>query len=131
MRIFVDTSAFYAIWDAGDSSHDSAIKILLGLLDEDQILTSSEIISETLTLISMRIGKASATKFYNEILFGIETIVLDFETYNESIDLFKIIKSKNVSFVDCTSFVICKKNKIDFAFSFDVHFKKQGIKILT
>ncbi len=130
MKIFIDTSALYAMYNISDPLHEKSIVSLDNIPDEAELITSSNVVGETISLLSMRLSKNDALSFYNEVLFGIETVIVDLEIFNDAIALFKKIKSKNVSFVDCTSFVICKNQKIDFVFTFDKHFGKQGIKVL-
>lgn len=130
MKIFIDTSALYAMYNTSDPLHEKSMVSLNNIPDEAELITSSDVVGETLTLLSMRLSKTDALEFYNGVLFGIETVIVDLEIFNDAISLFKKVKSKNVSFVDCTSFVICKNQKFDLAFTFDKHFAKQGIKIL-
>jgi predicted nucleic acid-binding protein len=129
MKIFIDTSAFYAMFDIDDALHEKSIKLLNKIPDTSQLFTSSEVIGETLTLLSMRIGKSRAVEIFKDILTNVETIMIDIEVFNNSLERFVSIKSKNISFVDCTSFVICKKLKIDFIFGFDKDFRKEGFKL--
>ena len=130
MKIFIDTSAFYALYSVSDSLHKKSMQIGKGISDDARLFTSSDIVGETMTLLSMRLGKLDALYFHEKILDGIETVLVDLEIFNDAIAMFKNVKSKNVSFVDCTSFAICKRDKMDYAFTFDKHFAKQRIKIL-
>lgn len=129
--LFVDSSAFVSLYDEKDSLNSRAWELLKKIPDEWSIYTSSEVISETLTVISQKLGKHKCAYFYDQVLYGIEMIMIDINIFNEAIDLFKKIKSKNVSFVDCTSFVICKQHKIKTVFTFDQHFKKQELNLLA
>jgi uncharacterized protein len=127
-KIFVDTSFFVSLYDEKDPNHNEALKLSSNLPEEALLYTSSEMISESLTVISQKTSKKRSIDFYDDIL-PIELIIVDIDTFNKSVDLFKKIKSKNVSFADCTSFVICRELDIDAVLTFDKHFKKQGIKI--
>jgi len=129
MKIFIDTSAFYAMFDIDDALHTKSIKLLNKIPDTSQLFTSSEVIGETLTLLSMRIGKSKAVEIFKDILIYVETIMIDIEIFNNSLERFVSIKSKNISFVDCTSFAICEKFKMDFVFGFDKDFEKEGFNL--
>ena len=54
----------------------------------------------------------------------------DESMYKDTKDLFLRNKSKNISFVDCSSVITMRRAKINVIFSFDDDFKKLGIKLL-
>ncbi len=66
---FVDTSAFYAHEDSSDRYHKSAIDYEEKIkFDESiQLVTSSYIINESLTLIKDRLGYEPAIKFGKKV----------------------------------------------------------------
>lgn len=130
--VFVDSNIYVASFDDRDPTHSKAVELEKKITDLNlKPLTSSNIISECLTIISQKLGKPTALKFLKglgesetEILFVDELI------YNQALELFPKIKSKNVSFADCTSFTIMKNRGVKVAFTFDQHFKTQGFKLL-
>jgi len=131
-KVFVDTSAFVSLWDDKDSNRIKAINLQVKLEKLGvEIYTSSDVIGETLTVISKKIGKKQAIEFADRIFkSGVCMIFIDRFLHLETIEFFKKIKSKNISYTDCSSIIAMKNNKIQTAFSFDEHFKNMGVKLL-
>lgn len=131
-KIFVDTNVFVAIRDTADTTHKKAIKISK-YLDKNKLkwCTSSDIIGETLTVLSKKLGKTICVDWYKDFKnSSIEEIFIDEKLHKETRSFFKRVKSKSTSFIDCSSIIAMKRNKIKYIFSFDEDFKKLGIKLL-
>ena len=130
-KVFVDTNVFVTTRDFNDSTHQKAVDLSEYLLaNEAAWYTSSDIIAESLTVLSQKLGKSVALDWYKDFKNGnIKEIFVDEILHREARSFFTKIKSKNVSFVDCSSAVAMKRNKIDVIFSFDEDFKGMGIKL--
>ena len=61
---------------------------------------------------------------------GIKEIFIDQAIHNETRKFFAKVKSKNISFIDCSSVIAMKRNKIKYIFSFDEDFRSMGVKLL-
>ena len=92
-------------------------------------MISKYIFAEVVTILSQRDGKKQSIiaggllkKAYAWI--GTEDIE------NLAWEIFKKQTSKNVSFVDCTTFALYQKGVFDKAFTFDSDFKTNGIPTL-
>ena len=48
------------------------------------------------------------------------------EIRESALTLFKKIEDKELSFTDCTSFVLMKKNKLAKVLTFDIHFEQMN-----
>jgi len=131
-KVFVDTNVFVAIRDTTDTTHTRAIKISEYLHNHKvKWCTSSDVIGETLTVISKKLGKARCVDWYKDFRNSrIEEIFVNENLHKEARSAFKQVRSKNTSFIDCSSMVAMKRNKIKYIFSFDEDFKKLGIKLL-
>lgn len=129
-NIFVDSDALYAANDIDDPLHKKSVKILQYLFPYKPVLTlSTNIIMEVATLISQRISKYKANEVLTEFRSGVYRIIHpDEDLILTAEEIFKSIRSKNVSYSDCISFAVMENYKIDWAFSFDIHFKKQGFR---
>ena len=70
--------------------------------------------------------------FIDKILSSavIDVISVDKEIFDKAWDLFKRYEDKELSFTDCTSFVIMKRMNIRHAFAFDEDFERLGFKQL-
>lgn len=88
-------------------------------------MTSQAVLGELLTVGSMRYDKELTIEFVEAILQSNTRVVL--EKYNlikRAFSIFKSIKSKNISWVDCFSFAIIEKFKIQKILTFDKDFKR-------
>lgn len=127
---FVDSDVLYAINDKSDILYRESVDILRQLLIFNPIFyISTNIISETVTLINQRVSKVCAIKLLNnlrsdryKVIHPDESLILAAE------EIFVSSTSKNVSYSDCISFAVMKHLGISLVLSFDVHFKKQGFK---
>lgn len=130
--IFVDTSALFPLYNQSDTHHHDAVKIVQFLkAEEEEQITSNIIISEVLTLLSMRVNRQTAIDFGRELKESMLSIIfVEKELHNNAWQIFQKIKDKNVSFADCTSFAVMEHLGINKAFSFDIDFKKYGFKLL-
>lgn len=130
MQLFIDSSALVALNDIDDPSYRNAQKILQVILKENfDSLLSTNIILESTTLISQKVGKAKGISLLDELRGGKYTIINpDDSLLEDAEEIFRIIRSKNVSYSDCVSFAVMKHYDIKWAFAFDDHFKKQGFK---
>ena len=130
-KVFIDTNVFVALRDETDSTHTKAVHFYEILKSNNtKFITSSDIIAESLTVISRKLGKKSATDFLDGITAFAKEIFINENLHKETRKLFRRIKSKNVSFVDCSSVITMKKNKLDTIFSFDEDFKNLGVKLV-
>lgn len=131
--VFVDTSAFKALFDFGDEFHEKSVKILEDCQKAGKLLiTSNFILDETFTLFRAFLGKPAAIEFKKDLTelksVGIKRIFL-----NDEIAAWKFfvkLSGRGVSFTDCTSFALMKRLSIKEVFAFDEDFKKAGFIIV-
>ena len=130
-KVFVDTNVFVALSDERDSTHGKAISLKDKLkIKAVKLFTSSDVIGETLTVMSKKLGKKKAVDFFNKFKdYGIKEIFISEDIHKEARKFFAGVKSKNVSFIDCSSVVAMRRNKIKVAFTFDEDFRSLGIKL--
>lgn len=131
-KVFVDTNVFVALSDERDSTHGKAISLKDKLkIKAVKLFTSSDVIGETLTVMSKKLGKKKAVDFFNKFKdYGIKEIFISEDIHKEARKFFAGVKSKNVSFIDCSSAIVMKKYKIEAIFSFDEDFKILGVKLI-
>lgn len=129
-RIFVDTSAWYALVDAKDPDHKAA----KGFIEQNRfpLVTTNLILNEALTLIMVKLGQDFAVEFGVKLKQSqLTTIVfIGPEDEEDAWNIFRKYSDKKWSFTDCSSFVIMQRLKIDTAFAFDPHFKQMGFSLL-
>ena len=130
--IFIDTSAFVALRNPADPNHKKALKFSLKLeAAQSQLLTSNYVLAETYTVISQKVGKPQAISFKEDFDPSIQITRVDENLEEVAWKIFKDIRSKNVSFIDCTSFAVMRNLSIKHVFAFDDDFKRLGFSLLT
>ncbi len=129
-RIFIDTSAFLALEDESDQYHEGALQFREQVLRKEryEMITTSYILDETLTLIRFRISTKASIEFSKKIrkseVVKIEQVSSKIE--EKALDIFERYEDKDFSFTDCVSFVVMWEKGIKEAFAFDHHFNQMG-----
>ena len=132
MRIFIDTSAFYALLDRDDAHHPRAKRALTDILKAAHTLvTSNDILVETFALLQNRLGIVAARAFHDEILplINIEFVALG--THRSGVTALLSASRRDLSLVDCVSFEVMRTLGINTVFAFDKHFKEQGFAMVA
>ncbi len=129
MVVFVDTSFLVSLFNIQDPKHDQAKKLSKKLLNIPP-LYSNLIFAETVTILSQKVGKQRAIYAGDLMKAKFREIRIDQDIENLAWDIFKKQKSKNVSFVDCTTFALFHKGIFDQCFTFDRDFKANKIPVL-
>jgi predicted nucleic acid-binding protein len=131
-KIFIDTSAFYAVMDRSDSYHPSASKLWADFLDKGYYLkTSNYVTVETLALLQNRLGFEAADLWSRDVLGIVETLWIDEVRHNLAFEIWFSLGRRKLSLVDCASFVIMRHDKIEKVFGFDKHFTEHGFEVLN
>ena len=132
MRVFIDTSAFYAVLDGDDAHHPRAKRAWTDLLKAAHALvTSNYILVETFALLQNRLGIEAIRAFHDDILPLINIEFVASGTHRSGVASLLSASRRNLSLVDCVSFEVMRTSGINTAFAFDKHFKEQGFTLLT
>ena len=127
MIVFVDTSAFYAVFDRDDANHAAAKEVWLGLLGRgDTLFTHNYVLLETTALLQHRLGVAAVRAFSEDVvpLLAVDWVA---ETQHRAgLEAVLAAGRKKLSLVDCVSFQSMRANGVRTAFCFDAHFAEQG-----
>lgn len=128
--IFVDTSAIIALEVPSDKFHKRALRWREEV--KDPVFVSSNLVFiETISWVRHNSGKEIAVRIGFSLLSGegihLERVTLEDE--NKAWDLFQKIEGRGISMIDCTSFVLMKRLKINNVFAFDSDFMKLGFKV--
>ncbi|MEK6724951.1 MAG: PIN domain-containing protein [Deltaproteobacteria bacterium] len=122
--IFVDTSAWYALFDKDDNNHAQANHFYENNIFP--LVTTDYILDEALTLTKKRLGHTKAIEIgkplWNQELADL--IHLIEEDKATAWRIFQRYDDKGFSFTDCTTFAIMERLNIPTVFAFDVHFKQ-------
>lgn len=134
-KVFVDTSAWYAVAGARDQYHTVARSYFEQALAEPvHFLTSDYILDETLTRLRYDFGHSIALRFWQQVEQarnqGSLTILWTEESvWQIALDLFRTYRDQTLSFTDCTSFALVHAYKPHEVFAFDDHFSLLGVVI--
>lgn len=131
--VLVDTSAFFALQNAGNVHEHRLVKTAAEQLEADSALlvTTDYILDETYSLLRLVLGHKVAVAFGREIQRGqIQIVQIDPTIQQAAWRIFERYGDKDFSFTDCTSFVVMERGRIPLAFTLDRHFQQYGLKTL-
>ena len=131
--IFIDTGAFLARYLRNDRHHRSAVAVWETLgSNRENCVTSNFVLDETFTLLGRRAGYGFAVQRARNI-YASQALTIcrpDREDEIKALQIFGKYADQHVSFTDCISFVLMKREKINRVFSFDRHFEFAGFHVV-
>lgn len=124
--LFIDASAYLSLLNPQDNNHRQAVN-LATKYSQKKFVTSQSVLGEVLTVGSMRFDKKTTIKFVNKIIASKTLIITETQPLiKEALIIFKKVKSKNISWVDCYSQAIINQYEISDVFTFDKDFEKMS-----
>lgn len=132
IKIFVDTSSWSAVADAGDPNHEIALIYRDEIAERCQLIATNYILDELYTLMLVNQGYKDAIDFKKQLDIMKQEGVLEIVWITEEIamEAWNVFERFNIdkewSFTDCVSFVVMKQLDIKEAFAFDHHFDQMG-----
>lgn len=130
MRVFVDTSALYALLDEGDINHAQAAEAFAGLRGSE-LTTHAYVLVETLALVSRRLGGTAVERLLDAFLPVVSVVAVDSSLHATALAAYREAASSRISFVDRTSFAFMRANRLQVAFAFDADFSAAGFELAT
>lgn len=129
--IFVDTSALYALVDAGDPRHAVAVSLFQTANDNDEgLLVHSYVISEAADLMRRRLGAEAALAFLHDLAhFTLHWI--DASDHAEAVALLAARNRRELSLADCASFVVMRNYGLTHGLFFDDDFEQEGFSLYS
>lgn len=120
--IFVDTGAFYALADTADRNHDAARSVFEARGMAGELVTSDYVFVESWCLIRARLGRSAAMNYWDAMQSDVV------KTYGaRDLARARTIASswpdQDFSLIDCTSFALMERLRLDEALAFDNHFR--------
>jgi predicted nucleic acid-binding protein len=129
LTCFIDTSGFFALFDADDSHHVEAARQWEGLLDQEAVLvTTSYVLVETMALMQRRLGIEAVRRFQSDVYPLLNVVWLDETFHSRAVESLLTAGARDLSLVDCASFAVMRNNGWMNAMAFDRHFKEQGFR---
>jgi predicted nucleic acid-binding protein len=127
MNIFLDTSAFLAVLDEGDSNHSEAKAFWEKIINEgDLLLCHNYILVETSALVLRRFGMEAIRVFEQDVVPILRIIWVNKEVHSAAVSAHLVADRRTLSLVDCVSFEIMRRTGVQKAFAFDRHFRDYG-----
>jgi predicted nucleic acid-binding protein len=128
---FIDTSAFLATLDRADRTHVAAAAVWTRFRDQDEsLVTSNYILVETSALVQRRLGLAALHTLTNRFLPVVEIHWIEPLEHQTALETVLAAARRDLSLVDCTSFLVMRRRAIPTAFAFDRHFADQGFRVI-
>ena len=131
--IFIDTGAFLARYLRDDQYHRSAVAAWKELgSNRENCVTSNFVLDETFTLLGRRAGYGFAVQRAKNIYASQALTICRPDRRDEinALQFFGKYADQHVSFTDCISIVLMKREKINRVFSFDRHFEFTGFHVV-
>lgn len=132
--IFLDTGAFLGRYLPRDEYHEIAVAAWEELAQTRwPLYTSNFVLDETLTLLGRRASYAFAAERGRHIWASPKLEILRPEAADEEValGLFEKLADQKVSYTDCVSFALMKRQRLVRAFTFDRHFAAAGFEVWT
>lgn len=130
-RVYVDTSAFYAVLDADDERHPQAKETWVTLLEgQARLVTTNYVLVETCALLQHRLGLEAVRVFHADVLPVLSLIWVDEDIHRAAASALLTAGRRRLSLVDCVSFEVMRRGGIATAFALDPHFAEQGFSLL-
>ncbi|MDR7550828.1 MAG: PIN domain-containing protein [Armatimonadota bacterium] len=127
MSVFVDTSAFLAVLDADGQFHQQARVIWERLLSgAADLLCTNHVLLETVALAQRRLGLEAVRTLEEDVLPLIRVIWLAESHHRAAMAALLTAGRRDLSLVDCASFLVMRASGVKTAFAFDDDFRRQG-----
>ncbi|HEV8537190.1 MAG TPA: PIN domain-containing protein [Candidatus Limnocylindria bacterium] len=130
MSVFVDTSALYALLDRDDRFHKAAAAAFSGMADEE-LVTDSYVLVETMALIQRRLGADAVRRFSHDFLPALSVVWIDEAAHTAGAAALLAALPTDVSLVDFVSFQVMRERDIAQAFAFDEDFRAAGFRPIS
>ena len=127
--IFIDTGAFYGLEVARDQCHLKCAHGWHRLRDEPLMLFSSHhVLHETIELLARRVGPKAAAERLETYAAGGQIVWLEDgpADWLQAAELMRKFADQKISFIDCLSFALMNRERIENVFGFDRHFEQAG-----
>jgi predicted nucleic acid-binding protein len=130
-KIFIDSSALYALISTKDSDHERAVSSWDVLTQSDiSPLTNNYILTECYALMQNRLGLDYVRELQIHIIPLLEIVWVDEEQHNAAVHQVLSSNRRNLSLVDCSAFDVMRRLGIETVFTFDEHFREHGFTII-
>ncbi|HEX9384763.1 MAG TPA: PIN domain-containing protein [Anaerolineales bacterium] len=130
-KIFVDTSALYALISTQDQKIELAVKTWEDALERGEILfTNNYVLVECFALVQSRLGIEFARALQANIVSFLQVDWIGEQQHASSVNDVFTANRRQLSLIDCSCFESMRRLGIERVFTFDEHFHEQGFKVI-
>jgi len=127
--IVIDTSFFISLFLAKDPNASKAEEIY-PTIQEEKVVTE-DILKETLTIVSQRVGKTGSIDAYRRIAGDCTILAVSHDRFAAGLTRFIDPSTpKDISLIDCITDSICRELGTKRILSFDRHFRSLGLTVI-
>ena len=95
------------------------------------MITTNYVVAETVTWFMYHRHRHAAFRFRDMLMAAQQQNLLSMEWIDETIyeaawSYIEQYEDQELSFFDCTSFIVCRNHDVDFVFGFDSDFRTMG-----
>lgn len=131
MKVFVDTSALFALLDADQTGHSDAAAVWTALLeDEARLVTTNYVLLETIARSQHRLGVDAVREVHYTFEPLLQVVWIDEEVHRAALSALLASRQQRVSLVDRSSFEVMNRRGIMRAFALDTDFAEEGFEII-
>lgn len=132
MSAFVDTSAFVAMLDTSDRQHEAALDVWERCQDQHLVLTTTNyVVSECTAVLQRKLELDAVRDLWGGVLALMHVEWVTTGDHEAGAATLLAVRRRELSFVDCVSFVVMRRLGFTHAFAFDKHFAEQGFELLA
>ena len=132
MSVYVDTSAFLAVLNAGDRFHAPARRRWEQLVKSGApLICNNYVLVETLAVLQNRLGLEAVIAFQNDVMPVLVVLWVDEDLHRRAASALLTAQRRRLSLVECASFESMRQVGLRQVFAFDAHFEEQGFQVLS
>jgi predicted nucleic acid-binding protein len=118
--IFIDSSALYALTDAGDGRHPEAKAFYADHVHRTPFALTLAVLAETFTLLEHRAGHQPTEPLWEQTAQGLfELLPVTPDDVRDALAIERRYRSAALGFVDSLTLAMCERYRIDRLFTFD------------
>ncbi|MBM3471928.1 MAG: PIN domain-containing protein [Armatimonadetes bacterium] len=131
MRVFADTSALIAVSLATDRSHGAARPVWDRLTStHTPPIVTNYVLLELHAMLQKRFGMTAVHEFANRIEPVLQVHWVGEDTHRAALAALLSANRRELSLVDCASFIVMRNLGLTRAFTLDPHFAEQGFEVI-
>jgi uncharacterized protein len=132
MAILIDTSAILPMLNRGDADYTLVTSVWERLVTdkEEELIIHNYVLVEALALVANRLGLGAVQALSGTVVPLLTVIWVDASLHAAAESAWLTANRRQLSLVDCASFVVMRQRGLTTALALDVHFREQGFTCL-